>query len=222
MTAFGPMNYIDYKKKIEFSKEEYDEIDKYCNMHKIQWFASAWDVESVNFLSQYKLPFIKIASPSVTDIELINKIKSTSKSVIMSTGMSTKEEIDKSIGILDGNLKYILHTTSSYPTPNNEMNMRAIKTLQTLYGNKYKIGFSNHCIDLIYIVQSYIMGAEMIEFHITLDRNLPGTDQFASIGPIGFDKIMKHINNIYVGWGDGTLKVQDSEIPIKKKLRRST
>jgi len=207
-TIFGPMRYIDYKRRMEFGKEEYYEIDEYCKKLGIKWFASAWDIPSVDFLMKYDIPFIKIASASITDLELLKKVKSTGVPVIISTGMSTKKEIDRAIDILGDNLKYILHTVSSYPTPNNEMNMLAIDTLKRLYGDRYKIGFSNHCIDLIYIVQAYVMGAEMLEFHITIDRNMPGTDQYASIGPTGFDKVMKHINNIYIGWGDGKLKVE--------------
>jgi N-acetylneuraminate synthase len=133
--------------------------------------------------------------------------------------MSTRSEINTAACILDDSLEYMLHTTSSYPTPNIEMNMKKILTLKQFYGDKCKIGFSNHCADIIYTIQAYLMGAEMLEFHITLDRNLQGTDQWASIGPTGLDKIMKHLNNIVIGYGDGEIKLQDSELQILKKLR---
>jgi N-acetylneuraminate synthase len=202
----------------EFNKEQYDEIDKYCCLNNIQWFSSVWDINSVDFISSYSPPFIKIPSACVLHKQLLRKVKNTNLPIILSRGMNTKENLDEAINILGDKLEYILHTTSSYPTPNTEMNMTAIKTLQNLYGDKYKIGFSNHCIDIIYTVQAYIMGANMLEFHITLDRNMDGTDQSSSVGPTGFKKIMDHINNIEKGWGNGNLDIQPSEIPIIKKL----
>ncbi len=220
-TPWGyPMKYIDYKKKMEFGKRESDEIDEYCKKLDIEWFASCWDIESLKFICNYDVPFIKIASPCITDIELLKEAKKSGKKLILSTGMSTKEEISKAVNILGTNLKYILHTTSSYPTPNEEMNMSKLLTLKKLYGKYFNIGFSNHCADLIYIVQAYILGATMLEFHITLDRTLPGTDQWASIGPTGFKKIMNHINNVAKGWGDGEICIQKSEYPIIDKLRK--
>jgi len=220
-TVFGyPMKYIDYKKKMEFEEKEYDEIDCYCKKLGMKWFASIWDLPSLEFIKRYNPPFVKLPSASITDINILRAVKYSSIPVIMSTGMSTRKQIKNTVNEISDNLKYILHTTSSYPTPNNEMNMKSIDTLKRLYGKKYKIGFSNHCADLIYTVQAYAMGAEMIEFHITLDRTMKGTDQWASIGPVGFRKIMNHINNIYKGWGDGKLCVQNSEYPVMKKLRR--
>ena len=218
-TPWGyPMKYIDYKKKMEFSKEDFREIDLYCKRIGIEWFVSVWDEVSVDFLKDFKVPFIKVPSACITNKFLLHKIKNINIPTIISTGMSDTKIVDECVDILGDNLKYILHTTSSYPTPNSEMNMSCINTLKDRY--KQKIGFSNHCADLIYIVQSYIMGAEMIEFHFTLDRRMAGTDQWASIGPTGFDKIMKHINNVYVGWGDGALKIEKSEISIMNKLRK--
>jgi N-acetylneuraminate synthase len=218
-TVFGPMEYIEYKRKIEFWKKEYDEIDAYCKKLNIEWFASVWDTDSVRFLDDYLLPFLKVPSACITDTRLLESIKKTDSGVILSTGMSTEKQIDEAFKILGDKIKYLLHTTSSYPTPNEEMNMNKILTLQNRYGNRCKIGFSNHCIDVIYLVQAYVMGAELLEFHITLDRNLPGTDQYASIGPTGFDRIIKHIKNINVGWGTGKMEVQPSEEPICNKLR---
>jgi N-acetylneuraminate synthase len=219
-TIFGPMKYIDYKKKMEFGKTEFDEIDRYCALLNIQWFASVWDIDSLNFIKDYNPPFIKIASASITDIELLKEIQKSNIPVILSTGMSDKFIIDGAIEILGNNIQYLLHTTSSYPTPSKEMNMNKINTLKKEYGDRFKIGYSNHSEDIIFIVQSYIMGVDMIEFHVTLDRNMNGTDQRSSIGPMGFNRIIKHINNIEEGWGTGEFKLQNSEIDIVKKLRR--
>jgi len=219
-TVFGPMKYIEYKKKIEFGRSEYDEIDSYCKKLGIGWYASVWDIDSVDFIKKYDLPYLKIASACITDIKLLEYIRDNTKMpVVISTGMSTKDQIDKAIDILGDRIEFILHTTSSYPCPNIDMNMRKIRTLQQIYGDKYKIGFSNHCIDIIFTIQAYILGSEMLEFHITLDRSLPGTDQFASIGPIGFDRIMSHIDNLSHGWGDGRLYIRSSEENVCEKLR---
>ena len=219
-TVFGPMKYIDYKRKLEFNASEYTEIDMYCKLLDIGWYASTWDIDSVDFIKKYDVPFIKIASASVTDYKLLQYIyDNTEFPVVMSTGMSNKKQIDNAVNILDSRVKYLLHTTSSYPTPNYDMNMNKINTLKEIYGKKYKIGFSNHCIDIIFTVQAYIMGAEMLEFHITLDRNLPGTDQFSSIGPTGFSKLTGHIDNLNTGWGNGKIEMKQSEEGPCKKLR---
>lgn len=219
-TPFGyPMKYIDYKNKMEFGEEEYKEIDRYATLIGIEWFASVWDIPSVEFIQKFNPTFLKIPSALITNNQLLEKCKDAGIPCIISTGMSTEQEIDNATNSLGSSLKYILHTTSSYPTPNKEMNMKKMITIKKLYGDRCKIGFSNHSQDIIYLIQAYVMGAEMLEFHITLDRNLPGTDQLASIGPTGLDKIMKHLNNIGIGWGDGEIKIQESEIPIMKKLR---
>jgi len=219
-TVFGhQMKYIDYKNKMEFTEGQYKEIDEYCLTQNIKWFASVWDVPSVEFVKKFNHPFIKIPSAVVTNNSVLRACRDTKIPCILSTGMSTREEIDSAVDVLGGNLEYILHTTSSYPTPNNEMNMNKITTLKHLYGDRFKIGFSNHSSDIIYLLQAYIMGAELLEFHITLDRNMLGTDQLASIGPTGFDRIVKHVNNIERGFGDGELKVQNSELSVIKKLR---
>jgi len=215
----GPLKYIDYKRKIEFGKKEFDEIDGYCNIKDINWFASVWDKESMKFISNYDVPFIKIPSACLTDIELLNEIKEYDYPIIISTGMSTKKHIDYAVKILNHKIHCIMHCVSSYPTPDNEMNMYKIKHLKEEYPD-YMIGFSNHSMKLIYIAQAYIMGAEFLEFHITIDRSMKGTDHKASIGPRGFEKIMRYLDSIYKAWGDGVFNVMDSEKPIIKKLRK--
>jgi len=219
-TPFGPglVKYIDYRERMEFGKKEFDIIDGYCNITNMKWFASVWDDDSMKFISQYSIPFIKVPSACITDFDLLQEINKHDIPVILSTGMSTEEQIDDALNILD-NVEYILHCVSSYPTPDEEMNMKKIRTLKRKYGSQHKIGFSNHSMKIIYTVQAYIMGAEMLEFHITLDRAMKGTDHGASIGPRGFEKLMKHISSIQEGWGNGKLKIMKSEEPIIKRLR---
>ena len=130
-------------------------------------------------------------------------------------------EIDNALDYLGDQVEYLLHCTSTYPTSDEDMNMKGLLALKEIYGSRLKIGFSNHSIKIIYAVQAYIMGAEMLEFHITLDRNMEGSDQAASIGPVGVDRIMKHLDSIYTGWGDGEIKCLENEIPVMEKLRRS-
>jgi N-acetylneuraminate synthase len=221
VTRWGHITYLEYKKKMEFGKAEYDKIDTYCQEMGIRWFASAWDNESVDFLVQYEIPYIKVASACITDFELLERIKSHDVPVVLSTGMSNKEQIDRALDYLGEQAEYLLHCTSTYPAPDADMNMKGLWTLKEIYGNRCKIGFSNHSEKIIYTVQAYVMGAEMLEFHITLDRNMEGSDHAASIGPVGFDRIMKHIGSIYGGWGDGEIKCLESEIPIRDKLRRA-
>lgn len=210
----------EQKKGLEFGKEEYDEIDEYCKELSLGWFASAWDHKSVEFLAQYNVPYMKIASACITDFDLLNSVANSNIPVIMSTGMSTKEQIDKALDYLGNQVEYLLHCTSSYPTADEDMNMKGLLTLKEIYGGRYKIGFSNHSMKIIYTVQAYVMGAELLEFHITLDRNMDGSDHRSSIGPTGFDRIIKHINSIYAGWGDGEIRCLESEIPVMKKLRK--
>lgn len=210
----------DQKEGLEFGKEEYDEIDEYCKELGIGWFASAWDYKSVEFLAHYNVPYMKIASACITDFDLLNSIKHSNIPVIMSTGMSTKEQIDKALDYLGSQVEYLLHCTSSYPTTDEDMNMKGLLTLKEIYGGGYKIGFSNHSMKIIYTVQAYVMGAELLEYHITLDRNMDGSDHAASIGPTGLDRIIKHINSIHAGWGDGEIRCLESEIPVMKKLRK--
>jgi len=220
-TPFGEMKYIDYKERIEFGGREYDEIDSYCKQKNISWFTSVWDKTSFKFIADfYNTPFIKIPSACITDIDLLKCVSEYDIPVILSTGMTTQKEIDNALKIVGDKVKYILHCVSSYPTPDNEMNMLKLKTLQEKYGDDYKIGFSNHSVKLIYTIQAYIMGAEMLEFHITLDRSFKGTDHKSSIGPRGLEVLMNHIDSVESGWGNGELQYQDSELPIIRKLRK--
>ncbi len=208
------------KEGLEFNKEQYQEIDNYCKSKGISWFASPWDTESLKFLVDFDIPYIKIPSALNTNLNLLNSIKETKIPVIISTGMTSKEELDSVISILEDQIKFILSCTSTYPSKDEEMNLKRILTLKEIYGDRFRIGFSNHHPGITYIIASAALGAEMIEFHTTLDRSMYGSDQAASIEKTGCRAIQSHINSIVNGWGDGKIGCIDSEVPIMKKLRK--
>ncbi len=209
----------DQKLGLEFNKNQYQEIDQYCRSKGIGWFASPWDVVSLDFITGFSIPFIKIPSPLITNKELLKLCKEYNKQVILSTGMSTKEMIDDAIDILGKDKIYaILHCTSTYPSRPDELNMRCILTLKKLYPWT-KIGLSNHYPGLQGMLLAVCLDAEMIEFHATLDRTMYGSDQAASIEPKGIFELMERIRLIEDMKGDGVKKIFDSEIPIIKKLR---
>lgn len=217
-TPWGEMTYIDYKHKIEFGKKEYDEISKYCKELKIDWFASCWDVDSLNFLLNYEIPVLKIASASITDKVLLKSYASSGLPIIMSTGMSTMNEINKAYEILKNNPLAILHTTSTYPCPPEELNLNMIKTLIETYPDN-PIGYSGHESGLSTSIAAAVLGAKIIERHITIDRALWGTDQAASLGQEGMHKLVGSINKIKASLGTGEKKVYESELFVKNKLR---
>ena len=216
-SIFGTTN-GDLKRGLEFSKKEYDEIDKYCKQLGILWFASCWDEDSVDFIEQYDVCAHKIASACLTDWNLLKKVKATNKPILISTGMSTQEEIDKAVEILGEDNLVIFHCTSTYPTSNNEINLNYIKTLRQKYS--CPIGFSGHERGIMPSTVAASMGANSIERHITLDRTMWGSDQSASLEPQGLAKLVRDIRELKDIMGDGIKRVYESEIPIKKKLRR--
>ena len=217
-TPWGEMTYLDYKFRIEFEKKEYDEIDNYCRELEIDWFASCWDIDSLNFLLNYEPPVLKIASASITNKDLLIAHRDSMLPIIMSTGMSTPDEIHKAYTILKNNDLAILHTTSTYPCPPEELNLNVIKTLIQQYPNN-PIGYSGHESGLSTSIAAAVLGAKIIERHITLNRAMWGTDQAASLEPIGMQRLVGSINNIITALGDGKKKVYESEISIKEKLR---
>jgi len=226
VTPWGKISYIDYKHKLEFGRKEYDEIDMYCYKQGIKWTASPWDIDSVEFLKKYDLPFIKIASASLTDNKLIEECVKNFPKVIMSTGMSTAKQIDKAISLLDTYKDLygkeerfgLLHCNSSYPAPLEELNLSAIKTLAKKYPS-YDIGYSGHELTLGTTVASVLLGASIIERHVTIDRNMWGTDQSCSVTPWGLFKLVSGIRELEKAYGDGKLKVTDSEKEVLTKLR---
>ena len=218
-TPWGKMTYLEYKKRMEFGKNEYDYIDKYCKEKPIDWTVSVWDVPSLEFISQYDVPFIKIPSPKLTDEELLKKACETKKPIVLSTGMSVLEEIDRAVEIIkEKNANFILmHCNSAYPAPHNELNLKCIQFLKKRY--ECPIGYSGHEDDLEPTVYAAVLGARFFERHITLDHNMWGTDQASSLEVLAMDMLKKRIKNIDNVLGDGVKKITENELPIRKKLR---
>jgi N-acetylneuraminate synthase len=218
-TPWGEITYLEYKHKIEFQKEEFKYVDQYCKEKPIEWSASVWDLDSLNFIMDFNVPWIKIGSAMLTNHELIEEAAKTKKTIIMSTGMSTITEIDDSYELIikHGVKPIIMHTNSSYPTPKDEINLNIIPMLKKRYD--CIIGYSGHEEDLSASVIAVALGAEVIEKHITLSHDMWGTDQKASLEVMGMDILKKRINDIKKIMGDGSKKITKSEIPIRKKLR---
>jgi N-acetylneuraminate synthase len=217
-TPWGRMTYIDYRYKVELGVDEYREIDRYCRDQKIQWFASCWDEDAVNFLEQFDPPCYKIASASLTDDSLLRHHRRAERPLITSTGMSTLEQIDHAVEVLGLRDLILLHATSTYPSDLGELNLRVIPRLRERYG--IPIGYSGHEVGLYTTLAAAVLGACVVERHITLDRAMWGSDQAASVEPQGFARLVKDIRAVESSLGDGVKKVYDSEIPIMRKLRR--
>ena len=218
-TPWGRMTYIDYRHKVEFTKDDYAEIDRYCKDKGLDWTASCWDEEAVDFLEQFNPPFYKAASASLTDIELLKKKKGTGRPLMISTGMSSMEEIKGAVeAIGTGNL-LIAHSTSTYPCPVQELNLKMINTLKGLYPD-CPIGYSGHEVGLSTTWAAVTLGATFVERHITLDRAMWGSDQAASVEIGGMMRLVSNIRDIEVALGDGVKKVYESELGPRKKLRR--
>ena len=218
-TPWGEMTYLNYKKRIEFGKKEYELIDSFARNMDILWFASPWDEDSVEFLEDFNIPCYKIASACITDHGLLRKIKATNKPIILSTGMSSEEQIGSAVKVLGGTDNIaIMHSTSTYPARPFELNLRGIKTLREKYD--CPIGYSGHEVGLQTTLAAVALGASIIERHITLDRTLWGTDQAASVEPFGLLRLVRDIRVIEQALGDGKKRIFPSEIPIMKKLRR--
>ena len=218
-TPWGRMRYIDYRHRVEFGAEEYRAIDEYCKAKGVSWFASPWDVESVDFLSQYDVPAHKVASASLTDDELLRKLRETGKTIILSTGMSTPRQIRHAVEVLGSENIVLLHATSTYPAKNTELNLRMIATLRAEFPN-VPIGYSGHETGLQTTIAAVALGAVMVERHITLDRAMWGSDQAASVEPQGLDRLVRDIRAIEDSLGDGVKHIYSGEISAMKKLRR--
>ena len=219
-TPWGRMTYLEYKKKIEFGKTEYDYIDAYCKEKPIAWTASPWDIPSLEFLLEYDLPFLKIASASNANEDLLKKACESRKPLLVSTGMSTWEELDKTVSFLDkyseGN--YILmHTNSAYPAPASELNLRMITALKKRYN--CIVGYSGHEIDLEPSVVAVSLGAKVIERHVTLDHNMWGTDHAASLSVAAMAMLHGRMKEVLIMLGDGEKVITDKEKEVRKKLR---
>jgi len=214
---FGPTN-GDLKRGLEFGYSQYTEIDEYCRLHGMPWFASCWDEGSVEFIERFNPTCYKIASACLTDDDLLRRHRQTGRPIILSTGMSTMEEIDHAIEVLDMDDLILVHCTSTYPCKPEELNLRMIQTLRERY--QYPVGYSGHEIGLQTTYAALSLGACFIERHITLDRAMWGSDQAASIEPHGFARLVRDTRTIEASMGDGVKRVYPSEVPILEKLRR--
>ena len=218
-TPWGSLTYLDYKKKIEFNIEQYKLLLDFSKKNNITIFDSCWDELSVEIMNELSLPAFKLASASLTDKKTIDAMIKTSRPIIISTGMSTENEIDKTVDYLDDYEFAILHSTSSYPCNIEELNLNMIKTLKQKYPQKI-IGYSGHEVGIPTTVAAVALGAKIIERHITLDRTMWGTDQAASIEPHGLGILVNHIRAVENSLGTGVKKVYDSEFSPRSKLRK--
>jgi len=219
-TPWGRMTYLEYKKRMEFSESQYDYIDAYCKEKPLSWTASVWDRDSLDFILKYDVPFIKIPSPMLSKAELVKAIADTGKPIIMSTGMSTVEEIDNSVLILDSyapNNYALMHCNSTYPASLEDLNLNMIKTLKERYG--CTIGYSGHEYGLEPTVIAVALGARIIERHITLDHNMWGTDQAASLEVHAMDLLRKRVVEANICLGDGVKRITEKEMKIREKLK---
>ncbi len=218
-TPWGYITYLEYRKRVEFGKAEYNEIDRYCRDLGITWLASVWDEPSVDFLEQYNPVLYKIPSASLTDHDLLRYVRKMGRPVILSTGMSTIEQIKAAVEVLDMKDLLITHCTSSYPCELDELNLSMIQTLKDHF--PCPIGYSGHEVGLVPSVVAVSLGACLVERHITLDRAMWGSDQAASVEPGGFARLVKYIRATELALGDGVKRVYPSELPSLHKLRRA-
>ena len=218
-TPWGTMTYLEYRHRVEFSRDEYIQVGDYANLQGLDWFASPWDLPSLEFLEDLNVVAHKVASASVTDLELLRAMAATGKPVILSTGMSTIDQIDAAVDVFDADQLVILHATSTYPLSPEEANLRMITTLAGRYSG-IPIGYSGHERGLQISLAAVALGATVVERHITLDRTMWGSDQAASLEPTGLEHLIRDIRIIEDALGDGVKRIYPSEVPSMEKLRR--
>jgi N-acetylneuraminate synthase len=218
-TPWGLMTYLEYRYRVEFSREQYVEIGDYATFRGLDWFASPWDEPSVDFLEDLNVAAHKVASASVTDLGLLEALAATGKPVILSTGMSTLEQIDRAVAVLGTDNLVILHATSTYPLPPEEANLRMITTLRHRYPG-VPIGYSGHERGLQISIAAVALGAVAVERHITLDRTMWGSDHAASLEPQGFTQLVRDIRIVEEALGDGVKRIFPGELAPLAKLRR--
>jgi len=218
-TPWGVMTYLEYKHRIEFGDVEYKEIAAYSAKKGLDWFASPWDVPSVEFLEDHGVTVHKVASASITDIPLLEALRDTGKPIILSTGMSTMEEIDKAVEVVGTEKLVLMHATSTYPLDPKEANLLMINTLRERFG--VPVGYSGHETGLQVSLAAVALGADALERHITLDRAMWGTDHGASLEPTGLSRLIRDVRVIEEALGDGVKRVYESEEGPRAKLRRA-
>jgi N-acetylneuraminate synthase len=218
-TPWGRMSYIDYRHRVEFGVEEYAAIDEHAKRRGIAWFASPWDIGSVDFLEGFDVPAHKVASACLTDDELLRRLRATGRTVVLSTGMSTMRQIRHAVEVLGSDNIILCHATSTYPAQASELNLKMIYTLQGEFPN-VPIGYSGHETGLQTTLAAVAMGATFVERHITLDRSMWGSDQAASVEPQGLARLVRDVRVISEAMGDGVKQIYDGERTAMKKLRR--
>ncbi|MBN2386545.1 MAG: N-acetylneuraminate synthase family protein [Anaerolineales bacterium] len=217
-TPWGYITYLDYRYKVEFGETEYKEIDRHCRQKGITWFASVWDEASVDFMEQFDTLAYKIPSASLTDHDLLRHVRKTGRPMILSTGMSTMEQIQAAVEAVGTENLVITHCTSTYPCEPEELNLRMIETLRREF--PCPVGYSGHEVGLVPSVVAVTLGACIVERHLTLDRAMWGSDQAASVEPNGFERLVKYLRVTEQSLGDGIKRVYQSELATLKKLRR--
>lgn len=218
-TPWGRITYLEYRRKVEFGYNEYKAIDGYCRIKGINWFASPWDIPSIDFLEQFNPVAYKVASASITDLEMLDKLRASGKPIFLSTGMSTMEEIEEAVNVIGTENLMVAQSTSTYPCKLEELNLKVISTLRNKF-HDVPIGYSGHETGLAPTLAAVALGAAFVERHITLDRAMWGTDQAASVEITGLCRLVKDIRDIEKALGDGNKKVYDSEMGSRKKLRK--
>jgi len=218
-TPWGYITYLDYRYKVEFNEEQYREIERHCKAKGVAWMASVWDEPSVDFMEQFDTPAYKVPSASLTDHNLLKYVRKTGKPVIISTGMSSMDQIHKAAKLIGTDDLVIMHCTSTYPCEPEELNLNMVGTLRGEFP-RVPIGYSGHEVGLVPSAVAVALGACMVERHLTLDRAMWGSDQAASVEPAGFERLIKYIRVTEASLGDGVKKVYESEKASMKKLRR--
>jgi N-acetylneuraminate synthase len=217
-TPWGYITYLDYRFKVEFGETEYREIDRYCKELGITWFSSVWDEPAVDFIEQFSPICYKVPSAALTDHNLLTHLRKTGRPLIISTGMSTMDQIRAAVKLVGPDDLVVAHSTSTYPCDPEELNLHMIETLRREF--TCPIGYSGHEVGLVPSAVAVALGACMVERHITLDRAMWGSDQAASVEPGGFERLVKYIRVTEASLGDGVKKVYESELPSMRKLRR--
>lgn len=217
-SPFGTTN-GDLKRGLELGRREYEAIDRRCRERGLVWFASSWDEASLDFIEAFDPPCHKVASPLITDAALLDRYRATGRPLLVSTGMSTIDEIDRAVAIVGRERLVLMHCTSAYPSRADDLNLRAIPALASRYD--VPVGYSGHEVGLATTVAAAALGAAAVERHLSLDRAMWGSDQAASVEPQGFARLVRDIAAVEQALGDGVKRVYDSEAPAMRKLRRS-
>jgi N-acetylneuraminate synthase len=217
-TPWGYISYLEYRYRVEFGYDEYQEIADHCRRNNILWFASCWDAPSIDFLEAFDPPCYKIQSAAVTDLRLLERFRDTGRALILSTGMSTMTEIRRAVALLGEERLVLLHSTSAYPCPPEELNLRVILALQREFD--CPIGYSGHEVGLVPSTLAVALGACLLERHITLDRSMWGSDHASSIEPQGLERLVKYVRVTEQALGDGFKRVYDSEQKAIQRLRK--